>query len=397
MLKKNMLKNDESGITLVALIITIIILVVLSAISINALEGDDGIIDYSYDSTEKYIKTQYEEQIYQLVEEIGKKYKIIGQDANITAMAEEMSGQEWIKSATADGDIIVVTENDYVYQVYYNDKYGQIFVEFLGIEDANDFPSVSISYSNQTGNITVSANDSQRIELYYNQNIVRTSNSTSLTYFAQDTGWYMAKVLSNNAKLRYAWIRASKIENEVEFEITSVGMKENGWYGKDNVAVQLSLSTNASEIYYKLGEAADYTGVEANNTSLSINTLGKTTIYAYSVDESGRQSEVSSVSVKFDNTKPQIGEIVLNGEAGESIVSESDIVISLSNMSDTGSGIEGYFYWVIDENAREGVFLRQNRSITVKSEGTKKIAFQAKDKAGNLSDIKIITVTKESE
>ena len=47
--------RGENGITLVALIITIIILVILAAVSIMAAYNS-GIIDYSINGTQKYVE-----------------------------------------------------------------------------------------------------------------------------------------------------------------------------------------------------------------------------------------------------------------------------------------------------------------------------------------------------
>ena len=40
------MKNNEKGITLVALVITIIVLLILAGVTILALSGDNGIIEH---------------------------------------------------------------------------------------------------------------------------------------------------------------------------------------------------------------------------------------------------------------------------------------------------------------------------------------------------------------
>ena len=57
-----MLRN-KSGITLISLIITIIILVILAGVALNTLVGANGIISNINTSTEKYKKAQKEEQL----------------------------------------------------------------------------------------------------------------------------------------------------------------------------------------------------------------------------------------------------------------------------------------------------------------------------------------------
>lgn len=70
-------------------------------------------------------------------------------------------------------------------------------------------------------------------------------------------------------------------------------------------------------------------------------------------------------------------------------------------MNDSNSGIAGYYYWeVVDEaevpEENKTYVSGFTKTLTVKSEGIRTINFQAIDKAGNLSDIVSITVQKDS-
>lgn len=392
---KNRLKS-EHGITVIALIISIIIIVTLSAAALRGITGQEGVVERTIESSEKYLETLNKENIIEALETIVRKYNIAGDDINLSTIATQMNNEDWIKSAVVGNDLIVTTDNGYVFDVYYSEEYGQRFIEYLGREDENAIPSIEAVYNKQTQTITVSSSEAQNIELSYGGEVVRTTNGTSLSYIANKTGWYVAKAISSNGKVRYAWIRTAVENLSAKLEITSVGMLDNGWYGKDSVPVQVKISTNGSKIYYKLGTEGEYTEVVENNTTVSINTLGKTTVYAYAEDGSGNESEVSSLKVRYDNTKPTIGEIVLTGDVRDSGIYKSDVIISLDNATDTGSGLDGYYWWIVDENASNETFVKGiDKTITVSSEGTKKIGLQLKDKAGNLSDIQTVTVTKE--
>ena len=61
-----MLMKKEKGITLVALIVTIIILIILTAVTINNTLGENGLIDMA---TEALVRTQiaeYQEELDQI-------------------------------------------------------------------------------------------------------------------------------------------------------------------------------------------------------------------------------------------------------------------------------------------------------------------------------------------
>ena len=57
------MKQKNKGITLIALIITIIILLILAGISISTLTGDNGILNKASIAKEETKKAQYLEEL----------------------------------------------------------------------------------------------------------------------------------------------------------------------------------------------------------------------------------------------------------------------------------------------------------------------------------------------
>ena len=57
------LKNNEKGITLIALVITIIVLIILAGVAISMLSGDNGILNQAASAKEKTEQANIEEQI----------------------------------------------------------------------------------------------------------------------------------------------------------------------------------------------------------------------------------------------------------------------------------------------------------------------------------------------
>ena len=60
---KTKLKESEKGITLIALVITIIVLLILAAVSIAMLTGENGILSKASNAKEKHLIAQYEEEL----------------------------------------------------------------------------------------------------------------------------------------------------------------------------------------------------------------------------------------------------------------------------------------------------------------------------------------------
>ena len=90
---KKILKEREKGITLIALVITIIVLLILAGVSIAMLTGDNGIITRANEASEKTKKSNAEEQVDIAVQgSYGTNGKI-----NIDSLNDELKNIEGLK------------------------------------------------------------------------------------------------------------------------------------------------------------------------------------------------------------------------------------------------------------------------------------------------------------
>ena len=403
--------KEEQGITLIALLVTVILLVILVGVAVSQITGDEGIIVGTEEAVDDYKYQQYKEQIEQLVHSIILADSLAGRTTTVTSMAEDMEQESWIKSAVPNEeskDIIVTVQEGYVYQVYYDELTGMSSVDNVGTEDGASLPTVTATYNKETYTIEVTASCEDgitKIELIYGGEVVQTANSETASFEVEESGWYQVKATSGKGKTRYANVRVSNEVGAPSIAVTSNGESENDWYGKDNVPVEVTISTeegNVSGIYYKKNTDTDYTYVEGKSTLVTINTSGRTVIYAYAVDGRGNESDIVRIEVKYDNVVPQVGAVAVSPEVPASGWYNTDVVVSIPNAEDTNSGIAGYYYWevvgdVAEVPDEEKTYVSgASKTLTVKSEGIKMLAFQAIDKAGNKSGISNITVQKDS-
>ena len=403
--------TNERGITLIALLITIILLVILVGVTVSQITGDEGIIVGTEEAVDDYKYQQYKEQIEQLVHSIILADSLAGRTTTVTSMAEDMEQESWIKSAVPNEeskDIIVTVQEGYVYQVCYDELTGMSSVDNIGTEDGASLPTVTATYNKETYTIEVTASCEDgitKIELIYGGEVVQTANSETASFEVEESGWYQVKATSGKGKIRYANVRVSNEVGAPSIEVTSNGESENDWYGKDNVPVEVTISTeegNVSGIYYKKNTDTDYTYVEGKSTLVTIDTAGRTVIYAYAVDGRGNESDIVRIEVKYDNVVPQVGAVAVSPEVPASGWYNTDVVVSIPNAEDANSGIAGYYYWevvgdVAEVPDEEKTYVSgASKTLTVKSEGIKMLAFQAIDKAGNKSGISNITVQKDS-
>jgi len=124
------MKNKNKGITLIALVVTIIVLIILAGISINLVLGENGLIEKSKKSKEQTLIAQYKEQIDFIKAETRMKYEneiTLEKLKNALDSDNQKSwvnkteiildeGIEKIKLTTKDGYVFYITEETIEYK-----------------------------------------------------------------------------------------------------------------------------------------------------------------------------------------------------------------------------------------------------------------------------------------
>ena len=89
------LKNNRQGITLIALVITIVVLLILAGVSIAMLTGDNGIITRTQEAKTKTEKAALEEKIQLLTAEMKiNQYTVEKKEKSVQELQEELNSQE---------------------------------------------------------------------------------------------------------------------------------------------------------------------------------------------------------------------------------------------------------------------------------------------------------------
>ena len=97
---KSVLKKTEKGITLVALVVTIVVLLILAGVSINTVLGDDGIIQKAKEKAETTRRASAEEEMNRLVLE----YQLAKNDETLESFLQEKVTEGRIDGVTDNGD-----------------------------------------------------------------------------------------------------------------------------------------------------------------------------------------------------------------------------------------------------------------------------------------------------
>ncbi len=164
-------KRDQKGITLIALIITIIILLILSGISIATLTGNNGVLNKANQAGEETKKKEYEE-ILKVIANGLRSDKVTNQWDHKTYLDEiekEIKKEETFRQAEVTRKnaetIEIVTVEKYIYKVTENE------IKYLKQKDENLIATGligAIQEISENGYHEVAVNGvSYKIHLYY--------------------------------------------------------------------------------------------------------------------------------------------------------------------------------------------------------------------------------------
>ena len=120
---KNKFYKSQSGITLLSLVVTIIVLLILAGVSIKIVFGENGIVDKSILTAQLYHSSKYEEQIDIIRKDFAISVKTSKQ-ANTLAgfmnyLKEDVNFSGPNVTMRIDNDYIaLITEDKYAFKVY---------------------------------------------------------------------------------------------------------------------------------------------------------------------------------------------------------------------------------------------------------------------------------------
>ncbi len=430
--------TSERGITLIALLVMIIILVILSAIVVKGITGNEGLIKTTTNVAEDHNIISYREQLEQAVRSIIIAYSARGEEPTIIELAEELEKEEWIISAIpntdeslSSGDIIVVVDAGYIFDVFYDSLYGRIEIDYIGkIEDgekpediADKLPKVTARYEKTITSIIAKATDETygiaKIEIFYktetqeNKAGIFENPTEEVSQNVKDigSGIYIVKATSNNPNTnqntRYAYVYVANTKEGLESPIITLSPEEPdgqaSWYKTAPIQVTIAKSPQdvaSKEIHYtiikeKIEEQAD----QKYETPFQITEEGRYTILAWGIDETEKyQSENATQDINIDLTAPIGVEIDENPISGTANGDETDrwyssnvnLIINKDKLIEEHSGIKGYYYTKqkdgqdsIHGDAFNVVAIEKGLQIT--EEGITNIAMIVVDKAGNES------------
>lgn len=242
------LNKKQNGITLIALIVTIIVLIVLAGVSINLVAGSDGILKKATTAVDKNATANAEEEINLALDALKVEYY---KDLYTTQSLKEYLLEKCSNFPTESGQI---TSNDS--QLIYSDKNGN--KSYIELSDDGDI--ISIRHSNSSA-----------------------SNDTLNVIFMIGDGMGQNHIKSGEIN-KGSKLYMQTIPNRTEVTTYSYSVSNDGAAATDSAASATALATGIKTKNYYVGKDPNQNNVQnlteySKSLGLKTGTVSTQTIY----------------------------------------------------------------------------------------------------------------------
>ena len=405
-------KKQESAITLIALVLTIVVLLILAGITLNAVIGENGILDKSKTAANEYKIAQYKERI-EIITAGEQSKKIIDNlpKSLKDLVVERLESEEnayWVKTVKTteedpeleENQIKVITQDKYIIVAEIED--GKVTFITIEIDNGEPYPSLEAEVMPLEGqddeNVKIKVKAEvektskttkiEKIELIKEGTVKETKNYNELkvedTFEVEENGIYRIKATTNQGRStsRKVEVNVQSIESSIQIsaEPTTETARNTENPGTKNgietgpITVTIKYEEIGLQKQYSI-DGANWTNVEESSVKIPVTENIK--IKARYTDGSNSYKLTKYDVQNVDNIAPTFTKY-------DATVSGTTVT-AIGEATDTASegaksGIEGilkYEYSIDREN------YQNENTFTVTVSGNYTIYIKAIDKAGN--------------
>ncbi len=308
-MNKKLKNKQEKGITLIALVVTIIVLLILAGVAINLTIGQNGIITRAMDSTERAEIADEREAI--ILAYQACLIDTLGGNVTVNQLEDELKSQGRDVSVTQEGENLIVTYNQTkrTYQINQNGDVSQV-------ANAAISTSMEVAYNNTVLN----ADDLPNVKEVTSENIPIPKGF----YYVggtKDTGLVISDVerddLDNTLQgNQFVWVPVNqnqvlKIEVTSEENITGITL-----YNPDDTTQTLTASGKTFSQEIPISQNGTYELEVTTASGSQLKDLQVTSLYAQDM-ESWIDEVVENTFQSEGITKEYLLESVENDEYSE--------------------------------------------------------------------------------
>ena len=344
-----MKKIQEKGITLIALVVTIVILLILAGITIQTAIGDGGIIDLAKQSKEEQLIASYKDRIgivginWSLKRELDDTVTVddLWQDMQNAGIIENKDKD--VEKKDDNGNYIITVPEGYKFHIHIN-EYDDVEVDYIGKED-NLLPYIKeITVISQTTNsvelqVSVSRLNGGTLSYYYKQ---KDEPSENYQLVKEDTTDLTVSITGLTDKTTYEIKVEATNENGTTEKVTEVligelkgiiTQKGETQWNNRTATIHLETQVQNVNILYQINNI-EGTYLPYDDTQGITGLKYGDVVYAV-LSDGTNITEYTSINI-LDNQKPQQAKIELSGT---SATTTGSITATVTH-TDNESGVE---------------------------------------------------------
>ena len=266
--------NNKHGITLIALVVTIVVMLILAGITIQTAIGEGGIINLANEAKEQQIIASYKDRI-GIVGINWSLNRALDDSVTVDDLWQDMQDSKIINNKETDvekvddnGNYIITVPEGYKFQIHIN-EYDDVEIDYIGKEDE------LLPYINE---ITVISQTTNSVEL---QVSVSRLNGGTLNYYYKEKGEPDENYQLIKGDTTELTASISGLTDKTTYEIKVEATNENGTTEKITEVFIGELKgsiTQKGETIWSNGTASIHLETEAQNLSIlyQINSIEET-------------------------------------------------------------------------------------------------------------------------
>ena len=347
-IKNNIYLNNKHGITLIALVVTIVVMLILAGITIQTALGDGGLIDLANQSNEQQIIATYKDRI-GIVGINWSLNRALDDSVTVDDLWQDMQDAGIIEDKDRDveklddnGNYIITVPEGYKFQIHIN-EYDDVEVEYIG-KDNNLLPYISaITVVSQTTNsvelqVSVSRLNGGTLSYYYKQidepdenyQLVKgdTTDLTASITGLTDGTTYEIKVEATNENGKVEKVTEILI-GELMGTITQKGETE---WSNGTATIHIETQVPNVSILYQIN-STEGTYLPYDDTQGITGVAHGDTVFAV-LSDGTNTTDYTSINI-LDNLPPQQAQIVFSTTETE----EGETITATVTHTDNESGV----------------------------------------------------------
>ena len=310
---KQIRNKKERGITLIALVVTIIVLIILAGVSINLLFGNFGVVTKAKEAKNKMESAQYEEELKMCVLELQADEATNGTEFSMETIRKKLV--EKVKKVENTTDIEFPTKESATklegtykgYEFYIDEKYVvHVGDKAIGISLTTSFEPTGWTKGPLTATITIKSNNGiKKVEPNEgskngnNEYIISKTNITENTSFEY-------KVTDEQGNTQNKTVVINTIDKTEPADFTITAEKTEEGIKITGTTTDAESGIDKYEYYVKKSTDSDYTKYESNIITNLSNGIYNIKVIAYDKAGNLKTAELKSVEVKKEAKKTDI-------------------------------------------------------------------------------------------